>query len=126
MLSTLLPDVQKNVSGPTEFVTGAIVGRVFGVLLARLRESLAAVQTNDGIKRRLRPAPDETVWTRLAAIKYDEKYDRILTVVCLLVGVGTFAMIPVAGASGPWAVRLVAVSLDSFGCTLLVLGTSQL
>ena len=108
--------------GPNEFVTGTIVGGVFGVLLARLRGSLAAVRTDDGIKWRLRSAPDETVWTRLTAIEYDGKYDRLLAVVCLLVGVGAFAAIPVAGASGSWAVRLVAISLGGFVCALLTLG----
>ena len=66
--------------GPDELVAGTGVGGVFGVILTRLRGSLYTVQTNGRIKRKLRSPPDETMWTRLAKIEYDGKYDRLLAI----------------------------------------------
>lgn len=113
-------------SGPDNFVPGVTVGGVFGLILARLRGSLYAVRSDGGVKRRLRSPSDETIWIRLAEVEYDEKYDRLLVVVCLLVGIGAFAAIPLTDPSGPWVIRLVAVSLCGFICVLAALGASQL
>ena len=112
-------------SGPDEFVSGAVVGGVFGVILARLRGGLYAVRTDTGVKRKLRSVSDETIWTRLVAVEYDEKYDRLLAVVCLVVGIGAFAAVSLTNASGQLAIRLALVSLGGFVCALLALGTSQ-
>jgi hypothetical protein len=80
-------------------------------LLARIRGSLTAVRTGGGIMHGPRPVPSEIVWTRLAEVGDDGRYDRLLAVVWLLAGVGAFVAILLVDVSGPRAVRLAAVSL---------------
>lgn len=111
--------------GPDGFVAGAAVGGVAGALFARIRAPLRAVRTDDGVERRLPSTPDGTLWARLAGVKYDERYDRLLAVACLLVGVGAFAAVPLTNVDGPSAVRLAAVGLGGLVCALLVVGASE-
>jgi hypothetical protein len=101
---------------------------LFGAVLAGLRRGFYAVRTEDGIERRLRTAPAnaDTAWTRLADFEYDPTYDRYLTVLLFVLGIGTFAAIPVVDPQDATTVlRLVALGLFGLVAAVLLSGTAR-
>lgn len=82
------------VGGAEDAAAGAVIGGLFGLSLARLRREFRAVRTADGLDRRPRSAPEDSLWVRLADLEYDDAYDRVLAVALLGVGVAAFAAIP--------------------------------
>lgn len=66
------------------------------------------------------------MWTRLANVEYDPRYDRLLTVVLFVGGLGSFAAIPfVDPGNGPLVLRLVLVGLFCLTTALLTYGVRQ-
>ena len=113
-------------SGPENFVAGVTIGGLFGAILAGLRRGFGAVQTSDGIERRQRPTPDDTVWARLADVEYDPRYDRVLTVVLFGVAVVAFGAIPfVDPQNDSLRLRLVIVGFFGLMSALVSLGASR-
>jgi fructose-specific phosphotransferase system IIC component len=113
-------------SGAENFVAGVAIGGLFGAILAGLRRGFVAVQTSDGIERRQRPTPDDTVWARLADVKYDPRYDRVLTVLLFGIAVVAFGAIPfVNPQNSSLIVRLVIVGFFGLVSALVSLGASR-
>ena len=115
-----------SVVGTDALVAGLAIGGLFGAILARLRCGFYAVRTEEGIERRLRSPPEDTntAWARLANVEYDPKYDRLLTVVLFVVGLGSFAAIPfVDPENGSQVLRLVLVGLFGLTTALLTYGS---
>jgi hypothetical protein len=116
------------VSGTENLIGGLVIGGLFGAILAGLRRGLYAVRTAEGIERRLRSPPEDSdnVWARLATIEYDPKYDRLLALVLLVVGVGSFAAIPfVDPQNGSLILRLVLVGLFGLTTALVTYGVRR-
>jgi hypothetical protein len=113
-------------SGAENFVAGIAIGGLFGAILAGLRRGFVAVQTSDGIERRQRPTPDDTVWARLADVEYDPRYDRVLTVALFGVAVIAFGAIPfVDPQNSSLIVRLVIIGFFGLVSALVSLGASR-
>jgi hypothetical protein len=113
-------------SGAKNFVAGVAIGGLFGAILAGLRRGFVAVQTSDGIERRQRPTPNNTVLARLTDVEYDPRYDRVLTVVLFGVAVVAFGAIPfVDPQNGALIVRLVIVGFFGLVSALVSLGASR-
>jgi hypothetical protein len=113
-------------SGAENVVTGIAIGRLFGAILAGLRRGFVAVQTSDGVERRQRPTPDDTVWARLADVEYDPRYDRVLTVVLFGVAVVAFGAIPfVDPQNDSLIVRLVIIGFFGLVTALAGVGVSR-
>jgi hypothetical protein len=116
------------VSGTENLIGGLVIGGLFGAILAGLRRGFYAVRTAEGIERRLRSPPEDsdTVWARLANIEYDPKYDRLLALVLLVVGIGSFAAIPfVDPQNGSLILRLVLVGLFGLTTALVTYGVRR-
>jgi hypothetical protein len=116
------------VSGTENLIGGLVIGGLFGAILAGLRRGLYAVRTAEGIERRLRSPPEDSdnVWARLANIEYDPKYDRLLALVLLVVGIGSFAAIPfVDPQNGSLILRLVLVGLFGLTTALVTYGVRR-
>ncbi|WP_201740232.1 hypothetical protein [Salinigranum halophilum] len=112
-------------SGAENFVAGVAIGGLFGAILAGLRRGFVAVRTDDGIERRRRPTPDDTVWARLAEVEYSQRYDRVLTVVLFGVGIVAFGAIPfVDPQNDSLSLRLVIVGFFGLVSALVSLGAS--
>lgn len=112
-------------SGAENFVAGVAIGGLFGAILAGLRRGFVAVRTDDGIERRRRPTPDDTVWARLADVEYDPRYDRVLTVVLFGIAVVAFGAIPfVDPQNDSLGLRLVIVGFFGLVSALVSLGAS--
>ncbi|WP_380676571.1 hypothetical protein [Salinigranum sp. GCM10025319] len=113
-------------SGAENFVAGVAIGGLFGAILAGLRRGFVAVQTSDGIKRRQRPIPDDTVWARLAGVEYDPRYDRVLTVALFGLAVVAFGAIPfVDPQNDSLIVRLVIIGFFGLVTALAGVGVSR-
>jgi hypothetical protein len=116
------------VSGTENLIGGLVIGGLFGAILAGLRRGLYAVRTAEGIERRLRSPPEDSdnVWARLANIEYDPKYDRLLALVLLVVGIGSFAAIPfVDPQNGSLILQLVLVGLFGLTTALVTYGVRR-
>lgn len=116
------------VSGTENLIGGLVIGGLFGSILAGLRHGFHAVRTAEGIERRLRSPPEgsDNMWTRLANIEYDPKYDRLLALLLFVVGVGSFAAIPfVDPQNGPLILRLVLVGLFGLTTALVTYGVRR-
>lgn len=113
-------------TGPEDVVAGVVVGGAVGMILARLRREFIAVRTADGIERRVRPVPEDTLWIRLANVEYDERYDRWLAAVLLGLGIAAFASIPFVDPQNG-LLLLWVVFLGVFGLTsaLMTYGSLQ-
>ncbi|WP_192918528.1 hypothetical protein [Salinigranum salinum] len=113
-------------SGPGNFVAGVAIGGLFGAILAGLRRGFVAVQTSDGLERRQRPTPDDTLWARLADVEYDPRYDRVLTVGLFGIAVVAFGAIPfVDPQNDSLTIRLVIVGFFGLVSGLVSLGASD-
>lgn len=113
-------------SGAENFVAGVAIGGLFGAILAGLRRGFVAVRTSDGIERRQRPTPDDTVWARLADVEYDPRYDRVLTVVLFGIAVVAFGAIPfVDPQNDSLIVRLVLIGFFGLVSALVSFGASR-
>jgi hypothetical protein len=116
------------VSGTENLIGGLVIGGLFGAILAGLRRGFYAVRTAEGIERRLRSPPEDSdnVWARLANIEYDPKYDRLLALVLLVVGIGSFAAIPfVDPQNGSLILQLVLVGLFGLTTALVTYGVRR-
>ena len=112
-------------SGPENFVASVAIGGLFGAFLAGLRRSVVAVRTEDGLERRQRPTPDDTVWARLADVEYDPRYDRALTLFLFGIAVVAFGAIPFVDPQNDTLImRLVIVGFFGLVTTLASLGAS--
>lgn len=105
--------VTLGVLGAVTLSTGVLAGGAVGLFAARLRLRLLAEPTSSGIRRR-RAGTDESVSRALAELEYPARYDRVLGVVCLLVGVAALAMIPIFEPGGRFTLYLVAAALAAF------------
>lgn len=103
--------------------TALFIPGLAGFVLFRVRLRYRAIETNDGIERRL-PDPEETWWAEAASIEYDEKYDRLLAPVCAAVALGAFVLVPVYASDGGVALRLVMVGAVASTCALAVYGVA--
>lgn len=113
-------------SGTENIVAGVTIGGLFGAIMMGLRQGFVAIRTSDGIERKRRLAPEDTVWSRIAQIEYDSTYDRAVSLVLFAVGVTALAAIPVVGPqSGPLVLRLVTVGLFGLVASLLLFGLSS-
>ena len=113
-------------SGAENFVAGVAIGGLFGAIVAGLRRGFVAVRTEDGIERKRRPIPDDTVWTRLADVEYDSRYDRVLTVVLFGIGLVAFGAIPLVDPQNDsLVIRLVLVGFFGLVSALVSLGASD-
>jgi hypothetical protein len=113
-------------SGAENFVAGVAIGGLFGAILASLRRGFVAIRTEDGLERKRRPTPDDTVWARLADVEYDPRYDRVLTLVLFGIGVVAFGTIPfVDPQNDSLIVRLVIVGFFGLVSALVSLGASR-
>ena len=116
------------VSGTENLIGGLVIGGLFGAILAGLRRGFYAVRTAEGVERRLRSPPEDSddVWARLANIEFDPKYDRLLALVLLVVGVGSFAAIPfVDPQNGSLILQLVLVGLFGLTTALVTYGVRR-
>jgi hypothetical protein len=113
-------------SGVENFVAGVAIGGLFGAIVAGLRRGFVAIRTEDGLERKRRPTPDDTVWARLAAVEYDPKYDRVLTLVLLGIGVVAFGAIPfVDPQNDTLIVRLVLVGFFGLVAAFVSFGAAD-
>jgi hypothetical protein len=113
-------------SGAENFVAGVAIGGLFGAILAGFRRGFVAIRTEDGLKRKRRPTPDDTVWARLAGVEYDPRYDRVLTVVLFGIGLVAFGTIPfVDPQNDSLIIRLVIVGFFGLVSALVSLGSSR-
>ena len=116
------------VSGTENLIGGLVIGGLFGAILAGLRRGFYAVRTAEGVERRLRSPPEDSddVWARLANIEFDPKYDRLLALVLLVVGVGSFVAIPfVDPQNGSLILQLVLVGLFGLTTALVTYGVRR-
>jgi hypothetical protein len=113
-------------SGAENFVAGVVIGGLFGAILAGFRRGFVAIRTEDGLERKRRPTPDDTVWARLAGVEYDPRYDRVLTVVLFGIGLVAFGTIPfVDPQNDSLIIRLVIVGFFGLVSALVSLGSSR-
>jgi hypothetical protein len=113
-------------SGAENFVAGVAIGGLFGAILAGFRRGFVAIRTEDGLERKRRPTPDDTVWARLAGVEYDPRYDRVLTVVLFGIGLVAFGTIPfVDPQNDSLIIRLVIVGFFGLVSALVSLGSSR-
>jgi hypothetical protein len=115
------------VGGATGFATGLFVGGLLGAVLARGRWTLQAERTEHGIERKTRPIhsldPEENPIARSASSEYDQKYDKLLLVVLVLVGAGAFATVAAGGVADESMLWVVVVGTMAWTAALLVVGT---
>ena len=98
-------------------LTGLFVGGILGSVLARARWLLQAVRTDDGIRREPRPMPNSPV-----QLDYDERYDTLLAVVLVFVGVGAAATFLFADLPTETSLWVVVLGVLSWTAALLVAG----
>jgi len=91
-------------------LSGLVLGGAAGLRLSRARSHYRAVRTSEGIERRRRP-PEEFWMYQVAQIEYDERWDKVLAVAALLVGVGAFAAVPVVDVDPRTRLRLTVLGL---------------
>ncbi|MCU4801558.1 hypothetical protein OB920_14360 [Halobacteria archaeon HArc-gm2] len=103
-------------------LTGLVLGGVIGLRLSRARSHYRAVRTADGIERRRRP-PEEFWMYRVAQIDYDERWDRVLAVVALLVGIGAFVAVPVVDVEPMDRARLTVLGLGGIVVAAMTYGS---
>lgn len=104
------------------WVGGLVVGGAAGMRLSGVRRRYRAVRTPDGIERRRRPAEDSR-WYRAAQAEYDQRWDEVLVVVSLVVGIAGFVAVPVVDASPATRIRLTTVGLGGLVCAAMIYGT---
>ncbi len=101
---------------------GALVGGMFGAILAAVRREYRAVVTEDGITRERRAVhtDDRNPWVRAANGEYDSRYDRAIAAAAALLSAGAFGYAAfVADNPDP---RLLLAALGGFIVAALIYG----
>jgi hypothetical protein len=124
-LAVVLVGATLGLLGVSTLSTGVLTGGAVGLVAARLRLRLLAEPTPSGIRRR-RAGTDESVARALAELEYPARYDWVLGVVCLGVGVAALAAIPLFEPGGRLTLYLVAAALAAFVSAFAGIGVASM